>query len=234
MAITQSSPTSSEVVTGRSHPEEVTAAPSLTRYLDQSANALHWMLVEGEVDTDHFQLLATASLVAPGFRLDAHIIGASHLLRMAWGDGVIHHEVVACAGLPEDSPRLASARLASRPEDEVVFARLKGGRALRFESQILDGARATRRTRALHDAIQAVEGDESTRELGLCFEFPRPADASDLAVTSLCGPMTLVRASLCAAEDRLSVETAHSYPNEDRVVFTRTRVDSLGISGAES
>ncbi len=234
MAIAEWTRESRTIGPNSSHISKEGRPASSTQYLDQSARSLCWTLIEGELDVRHFQLLASATLRAPGFCFRAHIVGASHLMRMEWGTGELYHEVVACGGLPELAKPISSARLASRPRDTNALAILAGGRRLRFESQIVDAAIAAPRLSRLRDEIERA-GSNPRRVLGLQFEFPSPEGEgrSDLTNSSV-RPTTLVWAALSAADQRLEIETAHSYPNEGRVVFTRTGIDTRRAGGVAS
>lgn len=228
MAFAESSRETSGFERRHGHSDRRSHTPAPTRYLDQSASALSWNLVEGDVDATCFTLLASASLFAPGFVLHAHIVGASHLLRMEWDEGAVYHEVVACAGLPETAKRVASARLATQSTGETA-ATLAGRRSLRFASQIVDSANAGVRLRALDQSISRAAA-RGNQEIGLRFEFP--SRAPDAGAANETGPLTLLHAALSQRNERVRIESAHSYPNEARVVFTQTSISIAACEGA--
>lgn len=199
-----------------------TAAPGAT-YLDQSAGALRLQLHAGALDRRALPVLCRAELRTSEWRLSAHIIGASHWLRFearADAGTPALHEVFACARLGAQRP-LGRARVGESLERSVPGA--GGAWRYRFESLVLDARRGRDALEGLETRVQRTPGTATAHDdLALVHRFP--VDRSAVS-SALGGPRTLVAAA--RAERAIVVDSAHVYPNEDRVVLSRTSLSPL-------
>lgn len=196
-------------------------------YRDQSASDLRLNLLRGDVDLEQFTLLRVALMRRPRVRIDACIIGASHLLRVELPGPVRFHEVLACADVEAGSSRVFHAPVGELPGS--VELDIGGGASYRFRPWLATSSQGQSRLRALEERIRRVRhASPAGGELGLWLEFPdspstRAAgswqpDRGDEA------PRTLLWLGVDSRDGKVRVETAHSYPNEGRVVFSETQL----------
>lgn len=194
------------------------AAPADPRYLDQSASALRLRVYRGPLRHAGLHVLARGCLEAGGWRLHAHVIGASHWLRFEPRRGPSAgelHEVLACVELPREG-RAAEAGPGGGLRLGTSAA---GGAAYRCDSELLEGAAAGAALRAFDERLAAAAGGV----LRLVHRFPSARASSRLGP-----PRTALRAWRRGAV--LEVESAHVYASEERLVLSRTRLAPAGAA----
>lgn len=234
MALGAEAPLSSVLASGleRGDPAGAQRASASPVYLDQSAAELRLGLLRGDAYLDRFSVLRSSVLSRPWLTATASVIGASHLLRFEIPGAPVFSEVFACVELEAVPGCVYSAglgELAGGVEREVV-----DGARHRFCAENLGSGAARTRLRELERRIEVAEGGEGeSRELGLCFEFPcLPGGGGERARGEVSGPpRTLVWLELDDAMQEARAETAHSYPNQDRVVFSETRLRVHRLDG---
>ncbi len=182
---------------------------------DRSAYDLMLNVVVGPLDLEQFVILSTGSIeVSAGASVDAAIIGASHVLRFKFA-GLVLHEVFACSAVKTESRRISYDPFAKAGgEAELTFA---GKGRYRFNARMLgskDGADELRQMERL------AAKKPGPRNLGLDFRFPGGRSAV--------APRTIVILGTDEREEVIFAKTAHSYPNENTVVFTETGFLSFG------
>ena len=212
------------------------------RYKDQSAGELRLHVVAGWLDVGRFPPLATARLERSGLCVQASVIGASHVIRIADAQTDAHTgrvtEIVACGTLPTDISPAFSGWL----RDIAPAAELQLSPRLRY---CFAASRTDRRSGLPHfQALEQriAEDPLSVTALGLDYSFPerRPEPpsgalhegASEVLPKTGTAPRTLVCVALDPHDRRVTIETAHSYPNEDTIVFSHSTV-SFGGRPAE-
>ena len=212
------------------------------RYKDQSAGELRLHVVAGWLDVGRFPPLATARLDRNGLYVQASVIGASHVIRIADPQTDARTgrvtEIVACGTLPAD----LSAAFSGWIEDMSSTVELQLSPRLRycFAASRTDRRSGLPRFQALEQRI--AEDPLSATDLGLDYSFPerRPEPpsgalhegASEALPKTGTAPRTLVCVALDPPARRVTIETAHSYPNEDTIVFSHSAV-SFGGRPAE-
>ncbi|MBF0369054.1 MAG: DUF2617 family protein [Magnetococcales bacterium] len=177
-------------------------------YQDQSADQLRLTLSTGRLDENQFTILTRSRLQAPFVTLNAAIIGSSHFFHFDLGDGQHLYEILACT--EGDSP---GGKHAFGPfqGDEALVERLffaKVNYRFHWQKQALPGGWAEME-RIESRALANPHG------LGLAYTFP-PGEASGQT-----SPKTVVQVSEFSS-NRLELETAHLYPNEQQLVITQT------------
>ena len=184
---------------------------------DHSASQLELCVLEGHADPAQFETYALAELSTGTLR--AHVIGASHWLAFDLPGGTRLHEVLAC------KPPLHAGGVRFRAPAGELPERLRldlgGSGSYVFGSTVLTDSAAGRRLDGLEKRIGAAARDPET--IGLSYRFPAPGDPPARCAGGF-APLTLVWAHQRAAGDPLVVETAHAYPRERAVVFSRTEV----------
>ena len=184
-------------------------------YKDQSAAELRLHVIADWGDFQQFQPLAVARLERPRLHLQAGIIGASHIVQLSY-DGKQHlSEVLACTDMPPDVPVRCSKGIMelSQPIDFSPGP----GIHYYFESQCTDSQAGHSAFHALIEHIAQTSQDSSqSSRIGLDYSFPTtPRGAA---------PQTLVLAMSDQTSRYVTIRTAHSYPNEDTIVFSETHV----------
>lgn len=177
-----------------------------TGYIDQHPDALRLTLVEGSLDRRQFHLLAGETARFAGVRVEATVIGASHIVTLDAGPFVLH-EVFACVGLKD---------VASWTLDELVAAPVERqfpGMHYEFTArrvlwqdpeppELVSIVAAAHRDQTVHTAFGVVQ------------DFP----AGNLLVT----PKTVIVGSVDEIRQEIVIETAHSYPNVHGLVMSRS------------
>ena len=184
---------------------------SALTYKEQSAAELRLHVIADRVDFQHFRPLATLRLEQPQFQVQAGIIGTSHLIHIAYDN--THHvsEILACADIPPTLQPAFSDWIANlvRPVD----LQLTPAMHYHFEARRTDSQRGQPPFQAL--ARRIVRTSAATTlpsSLGLTYAFP--------ATPRGAAPQTLVWVMLDSARQRVTIKTAHSYPNEDTIIFS--------------
>lgn len=179
--------------------------PAVAEYIDQSPAELRLTLVEGELDLAVFNVLDEQAANLAGVRIEARIIGASHIITYH-AEGVRLHEIFACAG-PEGVSSWRLAELEHSPVGRCLPGFRYGFSARSVVWSDPEPGVLVSMTRLAESA------DQSDGTLRLVRHFPR----GDSCVT----PKTVV---LVSSHDdrRITAVTAHSYPNVRGLVLSRS------------
>ena len=184
--------------------------PPPTGYIDQHPDELHLTVVDHPVTQD-FAVYARQTCELAGFRIDASIIGASHIMAFNRGDQTLN-ELLACVRLPLPVMSIGLGNLLA--DAEGAHRRMWGdGWAYGFTCRHVSWTDPE--PDDLVQLVAKVRGHNPTRELGLLQEFP----AGDLQVT----PKTVIYGRATSARS-VVIETAHSYPNVRGLVLSRTQL----------
>jgi hypothetical protein len=156
-------------------------------------------------------------------RLTANIIGASHWLQFEFDGGGRFDEVLACVDAGPSSHRLFSTPI-GEIQDSVLMD-LPGNVAYCFDARLADFDVAQQQLLDLDARIADSQAPATgaAEAIGLRFEFPQAGESNENASADL-RPKTLVWAELGESRRSIYVESAHCYPNEGCVVFSKTRV----------
>ena len=200
------------------------------RYKDQSAGELRLHVVAGRLDARRLLPLATARLERDGLCVQAHVIGASHVIHVSDAPAARGSEslteVVACGSLSAGVDTAFSGWL----KDVAAAVELQFSPRLhyRFTASSTDRQDGLPRFLALKQRI--AEDPSPAASLGLDYSFPdsfperSPVSSretsSEALPTTGAAPRTLISVALDAQKRRVTVETAHSYPNEGTIVFS--------------
>ena len=174
-------------------------------YKDERSADLRLHLFRGAVDLEAFPLLLRRKRKLAGIEVDACIIGASHAVQFRTGTEIVT-EVLACRTKAVDRFHHLLSGI-SRLEEDI---RADG---YGFTSELVPLADAGATLKALRDSI---DGAESEGAIGLAFRFPS-AGAEP--------PETLLHVS--ADDGRITVRSAHVYPQDEVAVLSRTVLDTL-------
>ena len=180
-------------------------------YKDQSAAELRLHVLADRVDFQHFRPLATVRLEQPQFQVQTSIIGASHIIHIAYDK--THHvcEILACTDIPPALQPAFSDWIVNlvRPIDLQLTPALH----YHFAAQRTDSQRGQLAFQALAQRIVQASADTArSSSVGLDYSFPATPRGP--------APQTLVWVMLDKPNQGVTVKTAHSYPNEDTIIFS--------------
>lgn len=178
-------------------------------YTDQSASQLRLTLATGELDLNQFRTLAKGEMSVGDLRVEARIIGASHVLALRRGSVSIY-EVFACMQVQ------APVKLVDCGPLELVSGELRlkfPGIAYQFQSRLCGWEQGQSALSLLEQRMDELRS--APQALALRFEFPKAAGDARTPCT-----LVLVTARVQATV----IETVHAYPNEDCIVLTTTTV----------
>lgn len=180
-------------------------------YTDQHPDDLQLTLVEGDLDRSQFQLLAGQTQVLAGVRIEATVIGASHVVSYDTGSFVLH-EVFACVGLENVSSWPLKTLVSSpvrRNFPDMTYA--FSVRRVPWHNDEPD---------ELHSIVAAAGNHGKNGGIGVVQDFPR----GDAPAT----PKTVIVGYEDPRHRRIVIETAHSYPNVPGLVLSRSVLAATG------
>jgi len=181
-------------------------------YQDQSANNLRLSLIRGPINSaQHFDVLDTGSMEFGIGYIKADIIGASHVINFKIR-GFEFSEIFACVEPKIGGRRLVYGPLKDFSADHISYGFKKEHVKYSFSARISDWDEGEE---TLNNCEKyAIACGNRTGRIGLVREFPSK-DANH-------APKTIVTVW---HNERIQVETVHSYPNERRIVFTKTSIN---------
>ncbi len=180
-------------------------------YADQSARDLQFYLLAKSVDVEALTVLRQAEMDWRSHKVRLGVLGASHFMTLTTKSGEVLNEIFACAKL-DVSPSVRSGPLGSLRTSVVTNV---GGLNYSFTPRLVSWRQGAFE---LDQIKRRVEGELSSHEVGLSFAFP--AAEGDVRI-----PHTLILAVFKRIE--FSVWTAHSYPSEEEIVFTKTTIKEV-------
>lgn len=182
-------------------------------FKDQSLSDLRLNLIAGEPDLDELTVIETKQLSLPGgARVVAGILGASHFATIRFGNQRVS-EVFVCAELRTELPRIFFGPLGAVLKKIVLT--LDGQIRYMFEAEIVTCSEGLDRLNLLERRIEKCRREDGA--IGLTFEFPGAGRAVNYSAKT---------AVLAWINDQgaVMIETAHCYPKEEGIVFTRSEV----------
>ena len=184
---------------------------STLTYKDQSAAELRLHVLADRVDFQHFRPLATVRLEQPRFQVQASIIGASHIVHIAYDNTYHVCEILACTDIPPALQPTFSDWIVNltRPIDLQLTPALH----YHFAARRTDSQHGQSAFRALAQHIVQSGADTArSSSAGLNYSFPATPRGP--------APQTLVWVILDKPGQRVTIKTAHSYPNEGAIIFS--------------
>lgn len=183
----------------------------MTEYIEQTADDLRFYLLTESVDETQFLILGEQRLEWGDYEVTLNILGESHLVTVAGNSGFLQ-EICACTDV-------------SAPESVIIT----GGML-----HDLPGSFA-HRSGALGYAFHQQSGliSEHTDHLATLQALPLTKPTCTAAYTFSTHPshgphepVTIVNAEV---EHTLTIRTLHTYPNEDRFMFTKSTFTEIDI-----
>lgn len=179
-------------------------------YQDQSATALRYALVLGNVDESQFHVLQRRTLELGGsLRAEAAIIGGSHFIKVFTPHGVFT-EVFACTEVEATQPAVRIGPIDNIRTRRMEHALFGGSVHYDFELDVCAWEDVEIKW-VLNEVLSAYRMSE-WYEMRVDF----PSAPGDSRV-----PYTFVFLGY-DANQRIVVTTIHAYPNENTSVVTRT------------
>ena len=209
-------------------------------YQDQSASQLRLCVVGGRLDLGQFTVLEEESVAFQHLEVRAAIIGASHVFGLGVAGDPALHEIFACAQPCSRPATLLSAGVDEIPAALECSVPVDTGRiGYRFRPWRTSESRGAAALARLESRIAAARRADRPDRIGLAHTFPtagpagawRAEQGRGAAPSGSAQPRTLVLVEVTDREQRVLVETAHCYPNESTIVFSRTRVELPDASG---
>lgn len=176
-------------------------------YIDQDPDALRLTVTWSNFPRDDLCVYASNYVQLPSIRIDATIIGASHIVTFS-GKRWQFHEVLACTELPG-----LKARPIGALQGRLIHRVLPGKR---YEFRIHRVTWQDPEPPELVELVHQAQQPPSPNSFGLIQEFPR----GNFGVT----PKTVIWVGATADGSNVVVRTAHSYPNVRGLVLSQTRV----------
>lgn len=184
-------------------------ASTKIEYIDQSAQALCLSLIEGGLDKERFTVIQSGRFAAGDLRIKASIIGSSHLLEFTAG-AASFYEVFACMdGLDASQTTFHKPLKDIAGPVELILHCCRYS----FTSEVCGRQEGKAKLKRLERAAALANAGENG--VGLAYEFP---------TERIDAPKTIVVARFDSGTDNIEIETAHSYPNEDTIVFTKSKI----------
>ena len=187
-------------------------------YQDQSAAALRLNVLEGVLDLGTFTCLASGNIEHSELQIQAHIIGASHIVQLDLAGRWRFSEILACTPIVAHPQPLFSQPVAELLDP--VELELAEGALYHFSASLTDSHSGRLKLQTLEERIIRTCAESKGNEMGLRYDFPSLSDYYD-------PPTTFVWVALDEMDCAVALETAHSYPHEDTIVFSQTQVFSL-------
>ncbi len=180
-------------------------------YIDQSANELRLNLIEGYLDKKILNVLIEDNLTLCDIKIEAGIIGASHFVSLDINDTKLS-EVFACLELSNAGNQCIINKV-SLNKDSIKYFK-KNLYCYEFSSNILDWN--SNSSKEYIDFEKRVEkASNECKQLGLSYIFPSKTNNKFLAKTELI---------IYSNNNEIIIETLHAYPNEDKLVFTESKI----------
>ncbi len=180
-------------------------------YIDKSAANIRLSVVDGELEIGQFNVLKQGQIVSdrPQFRIKMRIIGASHLLSFEMGSHIFH-EIFACGDIKINTQKIAALETISANSESVKLD-LWDKVSYFFKPALLSYSKAEKWLRELEIRAKKLSESDNDMDVGLVFNFPC---GKSLHKT----PKTILIAQCDKSSAQVKITTAHSYPNEERIV----------------
>ncbi len=184
-------------------------AVSMTAVL-QTARDLRLHLVKGPLaNPAEYEILQKQRMVSGPWTINAHIIGASHLISIQYKD-LLWHEIFACMTIQDDPEQLYSGRL---KDVNQLIHRFADQIEYHFRSETLSWDRGE----PILNVLEEKANQSAAGQIGLVEDF--------LPIDTTVVPKTIIVITVNGKV--LEFETLHSYPNEERLVFTQTLIKEM-------
>lgn len=168
------------------------------KFIDQSAKELRLNLVNSEYSEKELSVLTREYFNFNNIKIEFGILGASHFLKLE-KDNLIFAEVFACIELELENSSLFVGGMEERKleifNDWLIY---------NFESEIIEWNEYSK------NKYDYFENNYSSS-----FLFPLNQKYNFLAKTQVIFKVI---------NDIITLETMHAYPNENKIVFTKTKI----------
>ncbi len=184
-------------------------------YMDKSAANIRLSVIDGELEIAQFNVLKQGQIVSdrPPFRIKGRIIGASHLLSFEIGNRKFH-EIFACGDINVNGQKIVVQEPLSTTSESVKL-NLWNRVSYSFESAVHNYSEAEEWLTELESRAEIFSKSGDDKNVGLIFNFPRGESLNKT-------PKTVLIAESDSSVAQVKITTAHSYPNEGRIVQSDT------------
>lgn len=195
----------------------------MPNYIDQSMRFIRHYLIEGDLDLEQFTVFQEGSMRIGQHNLEltGRIIGESNIFSFKIG-GFVFHEILACTDVNLKS--LAQIRASYGPLNEGVVqdisVRLSAEVNYHFGAQVINLIDARKWLAAFEDRALSFASQDKTIALVHTFSYDKEQQPPDV-------PKTIVLGQYLPAFHEIRITTAHSYPNEQKVVRSDSVIQLL-------
>jgi len=182
-------------------------------YIDQSANELRLNIVEGYLNKEPLNVIIEKKMVIDTLEVEAGIIGASHFVTVQCKNSTIS-EVLACLELKNCGEESFISKI-SHNSTQKLFK--KENYEYEFSSEILDWSDESSIRYSNFEKL--VKQSELKNDcIALSYLFPTKIKHEYEAKTEVV---------VSYNKKILEIRTLHAYPNENKIVFTKTNIKEI-------
>lgn len=179
-------------------------------FKDQSAYDLKLTVTPGDLDRSQFQIVNEDVLETSHFKIEAAIIGASHVVTVEKKNGPKINEVFACTDVRADNKLLSFGRLSDVLGNAEFVHQKKLGYRLHVDCFDIKDRRGQIDKLEMMTAQALGQADK----IGLSYTFPKKD-------TDIIDPKTIVHV---VGISLITISTVHIYPSEGVFVLTQTEI----------
>ncbi len=195
----------------------------MTNYIYHSMRFIRHYHIDGPLDLEQFTVFQDQSMRTRQHKLElaGRIIGESNIFSFQL-DNFVFHEILACTDVSLKS--LAQVRASYGPLDEGVAqdisVTLRARVNYRFGAQVLKLVDARKWLASFEDRALSFASQDKTIALVHTFSYDKEQQPPDV-------PKTIVLGQYLPAFHEIRITTAHSYPNEQKVVRSDSVIQLL-------
>lgn len=182
-------------------------------YVDQSADSLILKVFDRPINVNQFTIFSYGSILDSNFiNIKAYIVGESHIVVLQFGETKLY-EILSCGPVKSDFEPVLKFPVSSMSlkREVVCVGNYQCDLDLRNFSS----------SRFMMEEFEKNLISQNPSHLGLSFDFP--SEGIDIS-------KTIVQVQVMDKKD-IFIKSMHSYPNEDKIVCTKTLVNDFFEKG---
>ncbi len=181
-------------------------------FIDQSIESIRFCLLNKPIDEKQFTILETMSQQWYDYSVDVKILGESHMVTVSGKNGFIQ-EICACTDIDANQTSVIHKDYLRTFQQPIIHRSQRLG-----YSFYVQFGKISQLKLQLESLVKQIQNPDVAT---LHHWFAAHPDFSET------DPLTLV---LLEPESTLTVRSIHTYPNEDRLVFTKSLITEIDIS----
>ncbi len=175
-------------------------------FLEQSSSDLQLTIAKGNLDLKQFNIISQCKKSFLNFDVTMRIIGGSHFITFK-NNHLEFHEIFACHNVRSKEALIYKENFGNIKNK--LHLKFSENINYSFESFTLPQEKALEKMCKIEKLVEKIKNENKS----LSFEFPASNNETP--------PKTIIYLELIDAK-KISLETIHSYPNENKFVFTQT------------